>query len=184
MGLLTRFARICRADINGVMDSMEDRALLLKEYVREMEEALNSKASDLEVKRGELAKNAISLEQYRNEAKKTDQDISSALSKSRDDIAKRLIMKLKHIEADIVELENYVSCLEIEIQELSNTLEEQKKVCEQIKLKARIANLREKTKGTGIEQSALRGEIPDEEVELELLKRKDELKEGAQTNGR
>ena len=43
MNVFTRITRIFRADIHGVMDRLEDRELLLKQYLREMDESLHSK---------------------------------------------------------------------------------------------------------------------------------------------
>ena len=40
MGILSRFFRICKSDIHGVMDLLEDRELLLKQHIRDMETAL------------------------------------------------------------------------------------------------------------------------------------------------
>ena len=40
MGLFSRITRLCRSDLHGVMDQLEDKNLLLKQYLREMEEAL------------------------------------------------------------------------------------------------------------------------------------------------
>ena len=43
MGLFTRMVRLCKADMHGVMDQMEDRGLLLKQHLRDMETALHQK---------------------------------------------------------------------------------------------------------------------------------------------
>ena len=43
MGIMTRVVKIFKADIHGVMDQLEDPSLLLKQHLRDMEEALNEK---------------------------------------------------------------------------------------------------------------------------------------------
>jgi len=43
MGIFTRIIRLCKADMHGVMDQMEDQGLLLKQHLRDMETALNRK---------------------------------------------------------------------------------------------------------------------------------------------
>ena len=40
MGLANRMYRIWKADIHGIMDQMEDKGLLLRQHLREMEEEL------------------------------------------------------------------------------------------------------------------------------------------------
>ena len=32
MGIMTRIMRLCKADLHGVMDQLEDKELLLKQY--------------------------------------------------------------------------------------------------------------------------------------------------------
>ena len=34
MGIMTRFMRLCKADMHGVIDRLEDKGLLLKQYLR------------------------------------------------------------------------------------------------------------------------------------------------------
>ena len=43
MAIMTRLLRLWKADLHGVMDRMEDKGLLLKQYLREMEESLREK---------------------------------------------------------------------------------------------------------------------------------------------
>ena len=43
MGIMTRMLRLCKADVHGVMDQLEDKGLLLKQYLREMETSLGHK---------------------------------------------------------------------------------------------------------------------------------------------
>ena len=49
MSILTRMIRLCKADIHGVMDEMENKELMLKQHLRDMEEALEAKKSPWEV---------------------------------------------------------------------------------------------------------------------------------------
>ena len=45
MGIMTRMLRLCKADVHGVMDQLEDKGLLLKQYLREMETSLGHKGA-------------------------------------------------------------------------------------------------------------------------------------------
>ncbi len=47
MAILARIIKIFKADIHGVMDRLENRELLLKQHLREMEEILNRKEAKL-----------------------------------------------------------------------------------------------------------------------------------------
>ena len=87
MGIMTRFVRLCKADVHGVMDQLEDKGLLLKQYLRDMEEELSQKEARLRklvVSRDKLQQD---YDKYSEECEKLDQDIESALKKDKDDIA-------------------------------------------------------------------------------------------------
>ena len=43
MGIMSRMLRLWKADLHGVMDQLEDKALVLKQYLREMEVSLKQK---------------------------------------------------------------------------------------------------------------------------------------------
>ena len=47
MGIMTRMLRLCKADVHGVMDQLEDKGLLLKQYLREMETSLGHKEQQI-----------------------------------------------------------------------------------------------------------------------------------------
>ena len=47
MGIMTRLIKICKADVHGVMDQLEDKALLLKQHLRDMQETLTAKETEL-----------------------------------------------------------------------------------------------------------------------------------------
>ena len=40
MGIMARVIRLCKADLHGVMDQLEDKDLLLKQHLREMQAAM------------------------------------------------------------------------------------------------------------------------------------------------
>ena len=48
MGVMTRIFRLFKADLHGVMDQVEDKTLLLKQCVREMEGSLQEKRQRLD----------------------------------------------------------------------------------------------------------------------------------------
>src|SRR6056300_1747917 len=95
MAILTRIFRLFKADIHGVMDQIEDQGLLLKQHLRDMEEALVQKEAKL--KQMCFAKDQArqDYEKGKNESNNLEQDLGVAIRKDRDDIARMLIKKLK-----------------------------------------------------------------------------------------
>ena len=47
MGIMTRFTRLCKADLHGVLDQLEDKGLLLKQSLRDMESEIGRKETKL-----------------------------------------------------------------------------------------------------------------------------------------
>ena len=94
MGLMTRFVRIFKADIHGVMDQLEDKGLLLKQYLRDMEDALAQKENRLGKVAAAQNQTQQASEKYRLEINKLEQDLTVAIKKDKDEIARMLIKKI------------------------------------------------------------------------------------------
>ena len=183
MGIMTRFMRLCKADIHGVMDQLEDKGLLLKQYLRDMEEELAQKEARLRklvVSRDKLQQDK---DKYSEECARLNQDIESAIKKDKDDIARLLIKKIKPVATHRDEIARHIENLGREITQLHGLIEEQRLQYEQLELRAKEyfhmeeREKWEKTISTTV-PSTPSGEPSEEEVELELLKRKEAIEGG------
>ena len=183
MGIMTRFMRLCKADIHGVMDQLEDKGLLLKQYLRDMEEELAQKEARLRklvVSRDKLQQDK---DKYSEECARLNQDIESAIKKDKDDIARLLIKKIKPMATHRDEIARHIENLGREITQLHGLIEEQRLQYEQLELRAKEyfhmeeREKWEKTISTTV-PSTPSGEPSEEEVELELLKRREAVKGG------
>ena len=180
MGIITRFVRIFKADIHGVMDQLEDKALLLKQYLRDMEASLEEKETRL--KKLNAARNQARREcdKYGLEIHKIEQDIESALKKEKDDIARLLIKKLKPLCKLRDSLEGHMDTLDQEVAGLQECIARQRLQYDQLRHRAREyfhtaePNEWEKTRAT-VPPEGNSEEISQEEIELELLQRKEAL---------
>ena len=94
MEITTRLVRIFKADIHGVMDQLEDKRLLLKQYLRDMEDALSEKETCLRKVTAARTLAQQESENYGLKMEKLEQDLTVALKKDRDDIARLLIKKI------------------------------------------------------------------------------------------
>lgn len=185
MGIMTRFMRLCKADIHGVMDQLEDKDLLLKQYLRDMEEEVSSKEARLRKMVISRDKAQQDYEKHSAECKKLDQDIEAAIHKDKDEIARLLIKKLKPLAYHCDELGRHIQTLDREIRQFHERIEEQALQREQMQLRAKEYFHRmereqwEKTISSTIPPTVSM-EPSEEEVELELLKRKETTKGGAE----
>ncbi len=180
MGILTRIVRICKADIHGVMDHIEDQGLLLKQHLRDMEKALSQKEARLKNMMASRRRSQREYEKYKSESQKIEQDLTASIEKERDDIARLLIRKLKQLAVHKDEIGRYIEVLDQDIAQLQDFLEKQQLQYEQLQLKSK--EFFHKTEQKEFEYN-LSSIIPDnnsqdlseEEVELELLQRKEAI---------
>jgi phage shock protein A len=183
MGIMTRFIRLCKADIHGVMDQMEDKGLLLKQHLRDMQEELDRKDARLA---GMLAsREELERERERRcrECEALEQDLALAIDREKDDIARTLIRKMKPLALHRDELGRHAQTLNRDIAQLQAVLDEQRLLYEQFRMKAS-----EHLRGVERQQweKAICGDIPNSfcaeppeaEVELELMRRKEAQKGG------
>lgn len=183
MAIITRFMRLCKADIHGVMDQLEDRGLLLKQYLRDMEQDLDHKEETFKKIMASRDQAQREYEKYSRESEKLERDLSVAIEKDKDDIARVLIRKLKPLVYHRDELGRHIETLEKEIGQYGEGLKGQRFQYEQLQLRCREyfqsveREQWEKAMSDIIPHRASR-EPSEEEVEIELLQRKEAVKGG------
>ncbi|MFQ5485662.1 MAG: PspA/IM30 family protein [Desulfobacterales bacterium] len=183
MVILARLMRIFRADIHGVMDHLEDRGLLLKQHLRDMEESLCRKEEKL--KRLFISRDLVKKDQEKSKIgiNNIERDLAVAIKKEKDDIARMLIKKLKPLAKIEEDRQHHIDSLDQEITYFDHALKHQHLQYEQLKQKADAYLHRKEQKGWEQTFAAMGPnrtwqELSEEEVELELLQRKEMLKEG------
>ncbi len=180
MAIIARIATIFKADIHGVMDQLEDRGLLLKQHLRDMEQALNHKQAKLSKMTAFHNQGRKDLAGYKQQWEALDRDLTVAVRKNKDDIARMLIRKMKPLEKLSDELTHHLKGLDEEMIQFKNHLQQQRLRYEQ--LKSRTIEYLHNTQMQRWEKDVIDpvsdngcGELTDQEIELELLKRKDAL---------
>lgn len=182
MAILSRITRLFRADLHGVMDQLEDSDLLLKQYIREMEQALADK--QVQLSRAKVHRDRLrqERERYTGKIEGLESDVTAAVVKSRDDIARKLIRKRRQFSAHHDDIAHRLERLDQEIEQLQESYAEQRLQFDQLKLEA-AAHIDKMNREKWAHESLLRGPLgatpgpSPEEVELELIKRKEALKE-------
>lgn len=180
MGIMARILRLWKADIHAVMDQIEDQDLLLKQHLREMENNLELKKTKVQqlLEGRNRLQNDIGTQTL--ECEKLENDLNLALRKEKDNIAKLLIRKLKTQRQHIENMEQQHDALSAEHKHLSHLLDEQRLQYEILKVKASnftLRNAAEKACEADVfSVSAEMNNIDDHEIELELIRRKEQLK--------
>ena len=181
MSIATRFVRLWKADLHGVMESIEDKDLLLKQCLREMQDELESREAALNTlvkikeKAGQEQKN------LQQENTKVEKDLEAAVGMAKDDIARFLIKKRLLLSRHLQELASHIQGLEQDIVNAREAAAVHRSQYEQIQLRAaeffRSADNKEWDQVfSEIIPATTLQEPSDEEVELELLKIKNSLK--------
>ncbi len=180
MAIIGRIVKIFKADIHGVMDQMQDQGLLLKQHLRDMEEALNCKEARLQKMKASRNQALQDLNRYKQHWDTLEHDLTMAVRKDKDDIARMLIIKRSIPKRLSNEVSRHVKALDEEITQFDDHLQQQRLKYEQ--LKNRSTEYLHRTQMQKWEKEAIDpvpydsyAELSEQEIELELLKRKDTL---------
>ncbi len=113
MGIASRLLRLCQADLNGLLDQMEDPELLLRQYLREMEAALAGTRAQLERRSARRGRIARELAVERDRIRSMEDDIALAVSRKREDIARQRIRA-------VLSRRHRAEALDVRLKELSD----------------------------------------------------------------
>ncbi|NNF98682.1 MAG: hypothetical protein HKM93_04835 [Desulfobacteraceae bacterium] len=187
MGIFSRMVNLCKADLHGVMDQIEDKGLLLRQHLRDMSCAIGDDEAKLKAFNERRRNTLSSRRMLSDEIQKIDSDLTMAIEKQKDDIARLLIRKIYPMKKHHDELSNIEQELHLQISQLADTIQVQRMEYEKYKLRA--ADWMQETRRIDTGDNAPGGnqtrwiadELSAEEVELELLQRKDKVL-GGNTN--
>jgi len=183
MAIMTRMLRLCKADVHGVMDQLEDKELLLKQYLREMEASLDQKERQIAA----LSQRHTDLKRriagHKEEMDKLEDDLDLAVQKERDDIARALIRRRRALESACRHLQAQMETLTQEESALAAAVADQRLQYDALKAKAEAYCHRTGRGAFSIRADPVPGEWApidpkEEEIELELLQRKEALLKG------
>ncbi len=186
MTLLRRFLTLAKADAHGVLDSLEDSSLVLKQCLREAELELAQKRQRLE----ELGRWREQLEQARAElasrAQKLDADIQLALGQDQEDLARFSIRRLLGARRRETALAEQLAGVREERERLARELESQDRELAELKERVQTHLTEQRAREQFAAVSPEEGDpsrsgndlpVHELEVEIELLRRCSERSE-------
>jgi phage shock protein A len=185
MTIMTRFIRLFKADVHGVMDQLEDKKLLLKQYLREMETSLDQKEAQLSTLSTRIDRLTAHSQRQTAEITKIDQDVDLALSEEKNDIARRLIRRRIDLTTAVGQIKDQISAASKEKASLAETINDQQLQYETLKARAETwhshaenETFADAARSFPTDVGSI--QIRDEQIELELIRRKAALaKDGA-----
>jgi phage shock protein A len=167
MSIFERFKTTLKADAHGVIDAVEDRTLLLRQYVRDAEAELGRKRGQLQAL--ELDLRGLERDAQRAAARlaELESDVELALSAGNDELARYALKRMLALRARTRHKAERQEELVALRRELEQKLAEQDERYEALKERVN-AELAAADGG----YDACREVVSDEQVELELLRRK------------
>jgi phage shock protein A len=169
--LLDRIATLLKADAHGMVESLEERSLLLKQYLREAELELNRKRARLEALRDEEKRLREASARREEEIRALDEDVGLALAGGKDDLARFAIRRFLPRRAELKALAAQIARHEEEARVLAERIETQQAQLDALRVRVRAEVARERDE-TGAATWVVEPVVADEEVELELMRRR------------
>ena len=93
MTLITRLGRLFRADLNAVLDGLEEPGMLLKQAVRDMEEVLSGEDAELARRADEVQALKLALDESRARLAALDEELSLCLAADKNELARDLVRR-------------------------------------------------------------------------------------------
>lgn len=175
MSFLQRFRTTLRADANGIIDALEEPTLMLKQYLRDAELAVQRKQYQLAQLEAEAKRLLAERERAEADRARFERDAELALGREREDLA-RYALKLLLPKTRLLErIDARLAALTEEQKALAAKLETQKAALEELRARAQ-SYVAENDLGA---VEAGREPVTDEQVEIELLRRKAAAASGA-----
>ncbi len=169
--LFDRIATLLKADAHGVVESLEERSLLLKQYVREAELELNRKRARLEALREEEKRLREACTRREEEVRALDADVALALDAGKDDLARFAIRRLIPRRGEARALAAQITRHAEEARMLADRVETQQAQLDGLRTRVRTELVRERDEAGPVPWGH-EPVVADEEVELELMRRR------------
>ncbi|OUR64307.1 hypothetical protein A9Q79_07670 [Methylophaga sp. 42_25_T18] len=169
MALITRLSRLFHADVNAVLDQLEEPELLLKQAIREMEESLNHDERQIKLLDIEQQQHNQKQQELTQTLTNLEQQIALCFKSSKDDLAKVLIRRKLEVEQYQAALVRKLSKAEEDLSQLKSQLQEQQSQLSSMKQKSDIFGQTSNAQTASYSWDSPSFYIQDEDVEVAFL---------------
>jgi phage shock protein A len=167
--LFHRITTLLAADAHGVVESLEERSLLLKQYLREAERALDDTRARLEGARDDVKRLGQEIAHHERELQALDEDVALALGAGKDDLARFAIRRLLPHRRALAAARARLGERTAEESELAALVTQREGKLEALRARVRGELARERTRD---DEPWTACAVADEDVELELMRRR------------
>ena len=170
MRVFERIGRIVRADAHGMMDQLEERSLLLKQHLREAELEVAQKRTKLDANEEERRRLAEDGQRLEIQVAALDEDVELAMGGDNPELARFAVRRLLPKREALQTLFARAAQLDERRTRLQSRLEEQEAQLAELRPGVRAALARPDPEPI---EWAGESVVTDEEIDLELLRRRD-----------
>lgn len=174
--LFHRIATLVAADAHGVVESLEERTLLLKQYLREAERALDDTRARLDGVRDDVKRLGQEIAHHEREVHALDDDVALALASGKDDLARFAIRRLLPHRRALDAARTRLGERTTEASGLAALLAQREGKLEALRARVRTELARERSRDDEPWSACV---VADEDVELELMRRRNAAGGGA-----
>jgi phage shock protein A len=143
MALISRISRLFRADVNAVLDRMEEPELLLKQSIREMEEALDREQQRVKLLIQESKQIATRKSDLEQRLGKTEEELTLCFDTDNEALARVLLRRKLEAERFSTFLSRKQEELHTATGELKQRIEENRSRLESMRQKAALLAVEE-----------------------------------------
>ncbi len=176
MTLVKRFTRLITADVHSVLDSIEEPVTLIKQHLREMEDAIQQERSQLRKVESLLEQTNKDLSKIQQSTQKLSDDLNLCLENKDDDLARKVIKQKLLAERQATQLgqrlEELVQLQKASIETLKDFQVRYEEVSEELDELIRAEALRQATESQSASRTSHFNKVGADEVEVALLQAK------------
>ena len=176
MTLLSRASRLLRADLNALLDRLEEPEALLRQAIRDMEEALLQSVQQLNAIDQQLAQNSSSRTQLESDLIELEQRLDTCFEHEEMDLARTIVKRRLLLCERQKSLSHQVEQLARQRAALEKLIEHQQNEVEDFKQRLKLlpseseGTRNESPLGSNLDTNPLRPSASDALVEAELLR--------------
>jgi len=172
MRFIDRLTTLVRADAHGVLEQLEERTLLARQHLRDAELELARKRARIEALGEEARRDEEELRRLEAEMASLDADVELALRGGKEELARfsvrRLLPKRRAAEA----LRRRRTEIDEEQARVAEKLAGQEGELEELRRRVRARVAEAQAEDSGRHRGVVEVPAADEEIELELLRRR------------
>lgn len=171
MALITRISRLFQADMNAVLDQIEEPEMLLKQAIREMEETLAHDERQIKLQEYEHKQLSNMEDDIRQSLTEIEDQLSLCFKSKKDDLARTLIKRKLEGQQTLKSLSRKITSLEENTENLKKQFKEHHSQLESMKQKVEIFTKDSTDKSTS-SWNDTSFTVQDEDIEVAFLHEK------------